>query len=71
MLKNYLSLALLLLLIQSCIPDDFIEEAEMNDQYKVNLEDLDLRESGGTENDSVYNTTDAEGDNETEPEDRG
>ncbi len=71
MLKNYALLALLLLLIQSCTPDDFIEEAEMNKQYKVDVEDLELRESANTENDSVYNTTDAEGDNETEPEDRG
>ncbi|WP_286949720.1 hypothetical protein [Mesonia sp.] len=43
----------------------------MNDQYKFNLEDLDLRESGGTENDSVYNTTDADGEEEGSSDERG
>ena len=42
MLKNYVSLMLLLLLIQSCTPDNMIEEVEMNNQNKVNLEDLNL-----------------------------
>ena len=71
MLKNYALLALLLLLIQSCTPDDFIEEAEMNKQYKVDVEDLELRESANTENDSVYNTTDTEGDEEGSSDERG
>ncbi|MCL6220614.1 hypothetical protein [Zunongwangia pacifica] len=71
MLKNYVSLALLLLLIQSCTQDDLIEEAEMNNQYKIDVEDLDLRESASTENDSVYNTTDTEGEEEGSSNERG
>ena len=67
MFKNYVLLGLFILLIQSCTPDDFIEEAEMNDQYKVNVEDLELRESGGAENYSLYSTTSAEGEEEADP----
>ena len=35
MLKNYVSLMLLLLLIQSCTPDNMIEEVEMNNQNEI------------------------------------
>ncbi|HCV80715.1 MAG: hypothetical protein CMP12_04410 [Zunongwangia sp.] len=62
MLKNYVSLMLLLLLIQSCTPDNMIEEVEMNNQNKVNLEDLNLREFADTENDTISSTPeDSEG----------
>ena len=71
MLKNYAPLALLLLLIQSCTPDDLIEEMEMNNQNKINVEDLNLREFADTENDSVYNgTDDGEGGEVDDPQTR-